>query len=219
MKITFHVVCGLAISALGGCAYKSLSAPCSMDEGGGPAKSAQVEAAAACPGEPASHDSGAVLCGGGTRARFRAVRSRWGRGLRAAASDHLGNAAMTFSAQPPITGLIPTLLGSVDQTGCNYVQGAYQALSTAVTSGGSGASVASFLYTLRYILGVWRLVGNRDRLRHRCRVSAVSRVCDLYARDLLERFRQLRLHAFQHRPVGDRQSAVVGGRDNLLLVA
>ena len=45
MKITFYVVCGLAGLALGGCAYKPLSAPCSMDEGGGPAKSAQVEAA------------------------------------------------------------------------------------------------------------------------------------------------------------------------------
>jgi hypothetical protein len=55
MKITFHVVCGLAILALGGCAYKPLSAPCSMDEGGGPAKSAQVEAAPTWPAAPAEH--------------------------------------------------------------------------------------------------------------------------------------------------------------------
>jgi hypothetical protein len=55
MKITFYVVCGLASLALGGCAYKPLSAPCSMDEGGGPAKSAQIEEAPTLPAAPAEH--------------------------------------------------------------------------------------------------------------------------------------------------------------------
>ena len=55
MKITLYFVCGLAALALGGCAYKPLSAPCSMDEGGGPAKSAQVEAAPTWPGAPVEH--------------------------------------------------------------------------------------------------------------------------------------------------------------------
>ncbi len=55
MKITFYALCGLAVLALGGCAYRPLSAPCSMDEGGGPAKSAAVEAAPTLPGAPAEH--------------------------------------------------------------------------------------------------------------------------------------------------------------------
>ena len=55
MKITLYVACGLASWALAGCAYKPLSAPCSMDEGGGPAKSAQIEAAATWPAAPAEH--------------------------------------------------------------------------------------------------------------------------------------------------------------------
>ena len=46
----------------------------------------------------------------------------------------------------------------MDTAGCNYVQGAYQALSTAVTSGGSGTSVASLiliLYVIFWAFGVW----------------------------------------------------------------
>jgi hypothetical protein len=69
MKITFHVVCGLASLALGGCAYKSLSAPCSMDEGGGPAKSAQIEEAPTLPAEPASHTIQALSYVGAEPAR------------------------------------------------------------------------------------------------------------------------------------------------------
>jgi len=56
------------------------------------------------------------------------------------------------------TGLIPTLLGNVDQTGCNYVQGAYQELARDVTAGGPGASIASLLlvaYVIFWGVGVW----------------------------------------------------------------
>ena len=69
MKITFYVVCGLAVLALGGCAYKPLSAPCSMDEGGGPAKSAQVEAAPTLPAAPAEHTIQALSYAGAEPAR------------------------------------------------------------------------------------------------------------------------------------------------------
>ena len=65
---------------------------------------------------------------------------------------------MTCAATSYGTGLIPQLLGNVDTAGCNYVQGAYQALSTAVTSGGSGTSVASLiliLYVIFWAFGVW----------------------------------------------------------------
>ena len=65
---------------------------------------------------------------------------------------------MTCTATSYGTGLIPQLLGNVDTAGCNYVQGAYQALSTAVTSGGSGTSVASLiliLYVIFWAFGVW----------------------------------------------------------------
>lgn len=56
------------------------------------------------------------------------------------------------------TGLIPTLLSNVDQTGCNYVQGAYQELARDVTAGGSGTSIASLLlvaYVILWGVGVW----------------------------------------------------------------
>ena len=65
---------------------------------------------------------------------------------------------MTCTATSYGTGLIPQLLGNVDTAGCNYVQGAYQALSSAVTSGGSGTSVASLiliLYVIFWAFGVW----------------------------------------------------------------
>lgn len=69
MKITFYAVCGMAVLALGGCAYKPLSAPCSMDEDGGPAKSAQVEAAPSLPAEPAEHTIQALSYVGAEPAR------------------------------------------------------------------------------------------------------------------------------------------------------
>ncbi|MFY9628201.1 MAG: type IV secretion system protein [Methylocystis sp.] len=65
---------------------------------------------------------------------------------------------MTCTATSYGTGLIPQLLGNVDTAGCNYVQGAYQILSSAVTSGGSGTSVASLiliLYVIFWAFGVW----------------------------------------------------------------
>ncbi len=69
MKITFYAVCGMAVLALGGCAYKPLSAPCSMDEGDGPAKNAQVEAAPTLPAEPAEHTIQALSYVGAEPAR------------------------------------------------------------------------------------------------------------------------------------------------------
>ena len=69
MKITPYAVCGLAVLALGGCAYKPLSAPCSMDEGGGPAKSAQIEAAPSWPAAPAEHTIQALSYAGAEPAR------------------------------------------------------------------------------------------------------------------------------------------------------
>ncbi len=69
MKITLYVACGLAGWALAGCAYKPLSAPCSMDEDGGPAKSAQVEAAPSLPAEPAEHTIQALSYAGAEPAR------------------------------------------------------------------------------------------------------------------------------------------------------
>ena len=53
MKITFYVAVGLAGLALGGCGYKPLDAPCSMDEGGGPAQSSKLEIAPTVPVAPA----------------------------------------------------------------------------------------------------------------------------------------------------------------------
>jgi hypothetical protein len=69
MKITLYVACGLASWALAGCAYKPLSAPYSMDEGGGPAKSAQVEAAPTWPGAPVEHTIQALSYAGAEPAR------------------------------------------------------------------------------------------------------------------------------------------------------
>jgi type IV secretion system protein VirB6 len=55
-------------------------------------------------------------------------------------------------------GLIPTLLSNVDNTGCNYVQGAYQELARNLTAGGPGTSIASLLlilYVVFWAFGVW----------------------------------------------------------------
>ena len=49
MNIPFYVAIGLAGLALGGCSYKPLSAPCSMEEGGGPAQSSKIEIAPTVP--------------------------------------------------------------------------------------------------------------------------------------------------------------------------
>jgi hypothetical protein len=53
MKITFYVAVGLAGLALGGCGYKPLNAPCSMEDGGGPAQSSKLEIAPTAPVAPA----------------------------------------------------------------------------------------------------------------------------------------------------------------------
>ena len=55
MKIPFYVVFGLAGLALGGCSYKPLSAPCSMEEGGGPAQSSKIEIAPTVPAAPTAN--------------------------------------------------------------------------------------------------------------------------------------------------------------------
>ena len=55
MKIPFYVAIGLAGLALGGCSYKPLSAPCSMEEGGGPAQSSKIEIAPTVPAAPTAN--------------------------------------------------------------------------------------------------------------------------------------------------------------------
>ncbi len=55
MKIPFYMVCVLAGLALGGCSYKPLSAPCSMEEGGGPAQSSKIEIAPTVPAAPTAN--------------------------------------------------------------------------------------------------------------------------------------------------------------------
>ena len=65
---------------------------------------------------------------------------------------------MTCTATSYGTGLIPQLLGNVDMAGCNHVQGAYQALSSAVDLGRLRNSVASLiliLYAIFWAFGVW----------------------------------------------------------------
>lgn len=64
------------------------------------------------------------------------------------------------SCTPPNygTGLLATILAGVDQTGCNYVQGAFQELARTLTQGGAGASVASLmliLYVIFWGYGIW----------------------------------------------------------------
>ncbi len=53
---------------------------------------------------------------------------------------------------------ITTLLQSVDQLGQNYVQSAYQALSSAATSGGatSAAGLLLTLYVIFWGVGIWQ---------------------------------------------------------------
>jgi hypothetical protein len=55
MNIASLIVCGVVSVATGGCSYKPLSAPCSMDEGGGPAQTARVEAVPAQAAAPAEN--------------------------------------------------------------------------------------------------------------------------------------------------------------------
>ena len=119
---------------------------------------------------------------------------------------------MTCTATNYGTGLIPQLLGNVDTAGCNYVQGAYQALSRPSDRGRlrNFGRLVDF-DPLRDLLGLRRLVGNGDRLGHRRGVPTVSRIRDLHAGDLMERFREFRIHALQHRPLGDRQSLLSAG--------
>lgn len=62
------------------------------------------------------------------------------------------------TAQNYGAGLIPTILSNVDQTGCNYVQGAFMELARVLTSGGPGASIASLLliaYVIFWGVGIW----------------------------------------------------------------
>ena len=49
MKNTFYVAVGLAGLALGGCGYRPLNGPCSMEEGGGPPQSSKLEIAPTVP--------------------------------------------------------------------------------------------------------------------------------------------------------------------------
>ena len=77
MKIPFYVAFGLAGLALGGCSYKPLSAPCSMEEGGGPAQSSKIEIAPTVPAAPADKcDPGAFLRGARIDAGVWAVSKR-----------------------------------------------------------------------------------------------------------------------------------------------
>ncbi|GLI95756.1 hypothetical protein LMG27198_47480 [Methylocystis echinoides] len=55
MKINLLAAFALAGLGLGGCGYKPLGAPCSMEEGGGPAQSANTEAAPTLPAAPAEN--------------------------------------------------------------------------------------------------------------------------------------------------------------------
>jgi hypothetical protein len=55
MKINLLAVSVLAGLGLGGCGYRPLGAPCSMEEGGGPAQSANAEAAPTLPAAPAEN--------------------------------------------------------------------------------------------------------------------------------------------------------------------
>ena len=55
MNINLLTVCAMAGLELGGCGYKPLGAPCSMEEGGGPAQSANAEAAPTLPAAPAEN--------------------------------------------------------------------------------------------------------------------------------------------------------------------
>ena len=62
------------------------------------------------------------------------------------------------TAQNYGTGIIPQILSGVDQTGCTYVQGAFQELARDVTAGGAGASIASLLliaYVILWGFGIW----------------------------------------------------------------
>ena len=62
------------------------------------------------------------------------------------------------TAQNYGSGIIPQILSRVDQTGCAYVQGAFQELARDVTAGGAGASIASLLliaYVILWGFGVW----------------------------------------------------------------
>jgi len=52
MKNTFYVAVGLAGLALGGCGYRPLNGPCSMEEGGGPPQSSKLEIAPTVPAAP-----------------------------------------------------------------------------------------------------------------------------------------------------------------------
>jgi type IV secretion system protein VirB6 len=56
-------------------------------------------------------------------------------------------------------GLLPTILSNVDQTGCNYVQGAFQELARSLTQNGPGGlSVATLMLTAYVIFwgyGIW----------------------------------------------------------------
>ena len=77
MKIPFYVVCATGGLALGGCSYKPLNAPCSMEEGGGPAQSSKLEIAPTAPAAPGDNtDPGAFLCRRRTDAGVWAVSKR-----------------------------------------------------------------------------------------------------------------------------------------------
>ena len=164
MKITLYVVCGLAVLALGGCAYKPLSAPCSMDEDGGPAKSAQVEAAPVYrPSQPSTRsrrfptrERNRRVRLGRSRALGQGIAGPCARSTRERCDDRSANCTASNYG----TGLIPTLLSGVDQTGCNYVQGAYQELARDLTAGGAGASIASLLLILYVIF--WAFAFGRE---------------------------------------------------------
>ena len=66
----------------------------------------------------------------------------------------------------------------------------------------------SIIDSLRDFLGGRDLVGDRDGNRDRRRLSIVSRIRDLHARDLLERLFELCLYGLERRAVGDRQPPV-----------
>ena len=154
---------------------------------------------------------------GRSRALGQGIAGRCARSTRERCDD---GSAELHSAPITAPALFRTLLGGVDRPAVTMSRAPIRNCRASDSGRRRSVDRVVALDPLRDFLGVWRLVGNRDGLRDRCRVPAVSRFCDLHARDLLERFREFRLHAFQRR--ARRRSAIAllaVGRQQYLHVA